>query len=546
MTTTADLLVEELRDRGVPFIATLNGHGLDPFLLACKRAGMRMIDVRNEQAASYMAEVTGRLSRTVGVCAVSGAVAHANALTGVLNAWFDGVPMLLITGITPRTELGWGNFQDFDPVPMAAPICKYARILDVPQRVGQIVHEAFTAATTGRPGPVHLSFPMDVAAAEVDPAKVARSRVRSGEVRPSGAGAPKAIEQAASLIAASKQPLLIAGSGAYYARAEQALARFSVQQQMPVVIPIWDRGSVPEPIETFLGVIGSATGSARILPDADLVIMAGAEFDYRVGQTLAPALDANAKVIRIHSDEATLRRGLEADLSIQGSPAAVLEQLAIACQQSSCSPTTAWLTEARKRRDAYRDRCLQAAAKLPAGINSRDVVTAIGEVMTDDTIMLVDGGDIGQWFHQLMLDRYPGHWVTCGASGVVGWGLPGALAARALYPDRPIILLSGDGSFTFTIAELECAARQGLKFVAVVADDQRWGISVTGHMQNYGEPLYSMLGPTRLDQVAEGFGCRGVRIERLEALVPALRAALQEDRPVVIQVPINGGNPAEV
>ena len=163
---------------------------------------------------------------------------------------------------------------------------------------------------------------------------------------------------------------------------------------------------------------------------------------------------------------------------------------------------------------------------------------AIHEASTDDTVLLVDGGNIGQWFHQLLPGRYPGHWVTCGASGVVGWGLPGAMAARALYPDRPVILLSGDGAFTFTVAELECAARQHLPFVVVIADDEQWGISVTGHVRDYGEPLYSMLGPTRLDQVAKGFGCRGVRVDDKEGLVPALRDALSEDRPTVIHVPI--------
>ena len=542
--TTADILLAELRDRGVQSIATLNGHGLDPFFLACKRAGMRMIDVRNEQAAGYMAEVTGRLSRSVGVCAVSGAVAHANALTGVLNAWFDGAPMLLITGTTPACELGWGNFQDFNPVPMAAPICKYARMLDVPERVGQIVHEAFCAATTGRPGPVHLSLPIDAMSAEVDPAEVVRARVRSGEVRSGGTGGKAAVEEAADLIRGARRPLLIAGSGVYYARGEEALAAFAAQQQMPVVVPIWDRGGVPDPIEQFVGVIGAASGGARLLPDADLLILAGAEFDYRVGQISPPAVADDAKVIRIHADAGRLRAGLEADVSIQGSPAAVLAQLAEACGRLECPASAAWLAESRQRRDAYRDRCMQVADQLPAGANGRDVVLAIGDVLTDETVLLVDGGNIGQWAHQLLLDRYPGHWVTCGASGVVGWGLPGAMAARALYPDRPVILLSGDGSFTFTIAELECAARQSLPFVAVVADDQQWGISVTGHLANHGEPLYSTLGPTRLDQVAQGFGCHGVRVEQMDALVPALRTALTADRPTVIHMPIVPGSPA--
>jgi acetolactate synthase-1/2/3 large subunit len=543
--TAADLLVEELRARGVPFIATLNGHGLDPLYLACRRAGMRMIDVRNEQAASYMAEVAGRLTRSVGVCAVSGAVAHANALTGVLNAWFDGAPMLLITGITPLSRLGLGDFQDFDPVPLAAPICKYARMVDIPERVPQLVHEAFAAATTGRPGPVHLSLPIDVASAEPDPAQVPRSEVRSGQVRHTAAVPDELIEQAVGLLRSASRPLLVAGSGVYYSRGEQALRELAGRQQIPTVLPIWDRGSVPEPIDAFLGVIGAATGGPRLLADADLIIMAGAEFDYRVGQLSPPAVSPDAAVIRIHGDESRLRDGLEARLSLQAAPGTALGQLAEACRGSNCPPSSQWLAEARGRRDTFRRQCLAAADKLPAGTNGCDVVLAIKEVLTDDTILLVDGGNIGQWFHQLLLDRAPGHWVTCGASGVVGWGLPGALAARALYPDRPVILLSGDGSFTFTLGELECAARQGLPFVAVVADDEQWGISVSGHVRNHGEPLYSTLGPTRLDQVAEGLGCRGLRVEDKQELVPALHQALATNVPTVIQVPIVPGSPGE-
>jgi len=543
--TAADLLVEELQARGVPFVATLNGHGLDPFYLACRRAGMRMIDVRNEQAASYIAEVTGRLTRSVGVCAVSGAVAHANALTGVLNAWFDGAPMLLITGITPLTRLGVGDFQDFNPVPMAAPICKYARMVDIPERVPQIVHEAFAAATTGRPGPVHLSLPIDVASADAAPAQVLRSTARSGQVRHATAAKADLIDEAVRLIQSASRPVLVAGSGVYYSHGEQALMDFVRQQRIPAVLPIWDRGSVPERIDEFMGVVGAASGGACLVPDADLIIMAGAEFDYRVGQMSPPVVSPDASVIRIHSDENRLRNGLEAELSIHAAPGVVLGQLAEACRQADCPPTSDWLTEACQRRDAYRQECLDAADRLPNGTNACDVVLAIREVLTDDTVLLVDGGNIGQWYHQLLLDRSPGHWVTCGASGVVGWGLPGAMAARALYPERPVILFSGDGSFTFTVAELECAARQGLQFVAVVADDERWGISASGHIQNYGEPLYSTLGPTRLDQVAEGFGCRGVRIDSKEELVPALHEALAADRPTVIHVPIVPGSPAD-
>ena len=539
----ADVLVEELQARGVQFIATLNGHGLDPFYLACRRAGMRMIDVRNEQAASYMAEVTGRLTRSVGVCAVSGAVAHANGLTGVLNAHFDGAPMLLITGMTPLSRLGAGDFQDFNPVPMAAPICKYARLIDAPELAAQIVHEAFTAATSGRPGPVHLSLPIDVAESELQPDQLLRSRVRSGEVRVAGAANAEQIDKAMNLLASAKHPVLVAGSGVYYSRGERALARLAKQQQIPTVVPIWDRGSIDRPLEEFVGVISAASGGPRVLPDADLILMLGVAFDYRVGQLSPPVVSADAKIIRVDADATRLRTGLEADLSIAASPARVLDQLADACQAANCPPAGEWLRELRQRRAVHQQHCLEYAEKLPAGINGRDVVLSIHDVLTDDTLVMVDGGNIGQWFHQLLGDRLPGHWVTCGASGVVGWGLPGAMAARSLYPDRPVILLSGDGSFTFTIAELECAARQKLRFVAVVADDQQWGISVSVHEQQYGAALYSMLGPTRLDQVAEGFGCHGVRVEEKSQLVPALRTALSHDRPTVLHVPIVPSSP---
>ncbi len=542
--TVADVLVEELQARGVQFISTLNGYGLDPFYLACRSRGMRMIDVRNEQAASYVAEVTGRLTGTVGVCAVSAAVAHVNALTGVTNAHMDGAPMLLITGATPLAREGLGDFQDFDPVATAAPLCKYARKIDAPERVAQIVHEAFTAATTGRPGPVFLSLPVDIARTPVDPESLPRTKHPTGKVRISGPGDPDLVARAADLLDGAKNPLVIAGSGVYYSGGEQALADFVTRQQIPTVTPVWDRGSVTERLEAFVGVIGAASGGPPFLKNADVIVALGVESDYRVGHFSSPVLRDDAVVIRVHADPTNLYEGVETDLSILGSPAAVLKQLADACQTIERPPSNAWLATARSWRDKYRETCLASADTLEPGIRGRDVVLAVAEVMTDDTVLLVDGGNIGQWFNQLMLDRYPSHWVTCGRSGVIGFGLPGAMAARALYPDRPVILLSGDGSFTFTVAELECASRQGLQFVAIIADDERWGISASGQEMMYGEPLYSTTGPTRLDRVAEGFGCNGVRVEREEDIVPALREALAADRPTVIHVPIVPGGPS--
>ena len=164
-----ELFVQELKARGIPFIATTCGHGLNDFHKACEDAGLKLIDARNEQAAGYMAEVAGRLTRQVGVCAASSGVAHVNAMTGMVNAYFDGAPALFITGSAATQTMGKGHFQDLDQVALAAPVCKYARTINQPERIRQFVHEAFSAALSGRPGPVHLTFPTDIQAAEVSP-----------------------------------------------------------------------------------------------------------------------------------------------------------------------------------------------------------------------------------------------------------------------------------------------------------------------------------------------------------------------------------------
>ena len=541
----AEILVAELQDRGVKYISTLNGHGLDPFALACIKLGMNMIDVRNEQTASYMAEVTGRLTRNVGVCAVSGAVAHANALTGVLNAHLDGAPMLLITGVLPLSRFGERDFQDFNPVPMAKPICKYAQVIDNPNNIDQIIEEAFSAATSGKPGPVHLSLPMDIAEKEVENyQKEIISKRRCG-VELKMDAKDSEIDRVSELIRISKKPLIIAGSGLYYSFGEKELIAFASQQQIPVVTPIWDRGCVMERFRPFLGVIGAASGGRILLSDTDLIIALGIDCDYRVGHLSSPKINKNTPVIKIHTDLPTLIKGNQEHIRIQASPKDFLSKLTKACNKKSCAHTGKWLDETRLKTDDFILSCRNKADTFPKGTNMKHVIDAISKVMTQETLLMVDGGNVGQWFHQLLTDHYPGHWVTCGASGVVGWGMPGAMAAKVLYPDRPVILLSGDGSFTFTVAELECAARQNLPFVAIVADDEMWGISLSIHEKSYGRPLYSSLGPTKLDVVAEGFGCNGIRIQNSADLLPALQKALLNKTPTVIQVPIVTGPPAE-
>ncbi len=550
--TGAELLVQWLQNRGVGFVSVLSGNGLDPLLDASRRAGLRIVDTRNEQTASYIADGFARLTGGLGVCAVSSAVGHTNAMIGVVNAHFDGAPMLLITGATDQQYRGLGNFQELDQVALARPFCKYAAWVDRAEHLQASLEQAVSAAISGRPGPVHLTVPTDVLEAEA-PAPLRPITCSTGtcgivEPPPGGPGDPAAIDDAETMLIRAKRPLLIVGTGAFYARADASVEAFAEATDIPTLVPIWDRGVIDRPIRQFLGVIGAASGGPEVLNDADLLLYVGARIDYRTCYARPPLVSSRCRVIRVDVDANELHRGRDPDVAVVGNPRLVLDRLTEAFRTREGKPHTEWLAEARKRDRAFRAKWIDEPAPTAPPMTGRHVVDALRPFVQDDTIFCVDGGNIGQWMHMALADRYPAEWLTCGASAVVGWGMGGAIAARLAAPDRPVLLLSGDGASTFNIADLECAARQKLPFVMVVADDQAWGIVVTGQQKRYGSGATCgcRLGPIRYDRLAESLGCRGVCVERPEQIAPAIEEGIRADRPTVVHVPIATGGPADV
>ncbi len=537
------MLVRELMGRGVSNIYTLCGNGLDPLLGACQKVGLRVIDTRNEQSAGYMADAVGRLTRTVGVAAASAGVAHINALTGVGNAFFDGSPMLLITGATDSPNVGRGHFQDMDTVALTRPLCKFAQWVGRPGRIPLAIQESFSMALSGRPGPVHLTIPLDVLNGEAVEPTVPGPKAKTPSSDCRAAADPLAVKEAAKLIRKSQRPMIIAGSGVFYADASKALARLASLMGAPVAVPIWDRGAVEKPLPEFVGVIGAASGGPSILSDADLILLAGARPDYRVGYLEPPAVSPATPVIRLEIDPREMAQGLQPRVPLLADARTGLGQMVDALEAGKHEANGEWLKEAKQR---YRD-FHQAWKKAPSAppTTGLHIIHAIRKVVTEDTFLLVDGGNIGQWFHMAMCDRYPARWMTCGASGVVGWGIPSAMAVRSLYPDHPVLLLSGDGSACFTIAELEAATRQNLPFVCVVADDSAWGIVISMCRRRGSVPVGAKLGEIRFDRVAEGFGARGIRIEDPRKLPGAIREGFKAHCPTVIHVPIVHGGPVD-
>jgi acetolactate synthase-1/2/3 large subunit len=510
-----EFFVDELKSRGVDFISALCGHGLDPLFFAARRAGIRIVDVRNEQTAAYIADYFGRATRRVGVCASSSGVAVANALTGVMNAWFDHSPMLYISGAAASSTLGLGAFQDSPHVAMAHPITKLSASILHPERVLQILDQAWETARALPCGPVHLEFPMDVQTAAID----AAAFIRPVAQRPAPTThTPAYLQQLARALIESQRPLIIAGTEVYYAREGADLLDFAERYAIPIQTPIWDRGIVDAPHPLFMGVIGAASGGPALLEQSDCVLLAAAS-DYRLGY-----LQTSQKVHR-------LTRGWRA--------------LSEYATDIGVRPFTEWSTAARRARNDYTAEIARRAAaqRVASRLHAIDVVHAIGQALPPHGALLIDGGSIGQWAHQLLCEnRYPSYWLTCGRSGVVGYGLGGAMAARLAFPDRPILLLSGDGAFTFTVAEIECAVRQRLPFVAVVADDHCWGITHAGHLKQIGEGVATELGPIDLATLARSLGAQGITAQTPIQLSDALKQSLSTNQVTIIHAPISGGN----
>jgi acetolactate synthase-1/2/3 large subunit len=453
--------------------------------------------------------------------------------------------MLLITGATDSATAGRGHFQDMDTVGISRPLCKFAQWVDRPSRISLAVQEAFCAALTGRPGPVHLTIPMDVLRAEVPESVGPRPKPQPTIHDCRAAADAGAVKEAVKLIKKAKRPMIIAGSGAFYADASQPLARLARLMRAPVAVPIWDRGAIEELIPEFMGVIGAASGEPKILPDADLVVLVGARVDYRIGYLEPPALSPGAPVIRMEIDPQEMAQSIQPDVPLLCDPHSGLTQLCDALKGEKHKGNSSWFKEAKRRDWEFRRAWREGPASAILPITGRHIIDAVKKVVTRDTFLLVDGGNIGQWFHMAMCDCYPGRWMTCGASGVVGWGIPAAIAVRSIYPQSPILLLSGDGAATFTIAEFEIATRQKLPFVCVVADDSAWGIVISMCRRRGSIPVGAKLGPIDFARVAKGFGARGILIRNPKELPAAIQEGFSGDRPTLIHVPIAGGGPTD-
>ena len=521
MPTGAALVVDALLAAGVEQLFTLSGNQILSVYDAAIGTPLALYHTRHEASAVHMADAVARLTDRPGVALVTAGPGHLNALSALYGALMEESPVVLLSGASPRGQRGLGAFQEIDQAAAARPVTKAAWVAEDAARLGDDMARALEIAVSGRPGPVHLSLPGDLLEASVSataPAvPSAPARVATSETL---------VSQMLALLAEAKRPVIIAGAG--MARGPRWLGVQRLARS--VAAPALPSGSPRGVNDPWL------RGANACLARADLVVLLGKPLDFSLRFGRSPAFAADCRFVHVTAEPAP--PNARVTLTVVADPTTVAEQLASAARGRTW-PETGWADEVTRVRAATPPawQTLRESPRTP--MHPLAVCAALQPLVDGGGVLVVDGGEFGQWV-QAGVDA-PRRLIN-GPSGSIGSAIPMAIAARLVHRDRPVIAALGDGTFGFHPLELDTALRYGLPIVAVVGNDARWNAEHQLQLQHYGaeRAVACSLLPTRYDRVAEALGGHGEHVERPERLAPALARAVASGKPSVVNVVIDG------
>jgi acetolactate synthase I/II/III large subunit len=534
------LLAEALRAGGVDTLFTLAGGHVMSVLDACVPAGIRVIDTRHEGAAAFAAEGWALATGRPGLAVATAGPGFTNALSGLFDAGLWNVPMVLLGGRSALRMAGQGAVADLDQRAIATPGVKWAATCYEPGRIPRSVAEALYRARAGRPGAVYLEVPQDALSAQVPPPDLSAEGFPAEVPRSTAPAAD--LDRARDLLRRAERPLIVAGGGAFWSGAGEAIGRLCEAAGIPVVTTSSARGLVPDAHPWCLGSLVHG-GIALIV--ADVVLVLGSAFNANLGYGRPPLFNADQRVIQVDVTADGLGGNRRPDLGLAGDVASVVADMADGWPADAASGRQGWLEEARQlvatsrtgwdmQVDEYE------GAMVHAGAAAREVARFAGEVAGGRATLVADGGDALAWALAYFPAEAPGRFLsTTTALGTLGVGLPFALAARAARPDEPVFLFAGDGSFGLSAMELDTAVRHGLPVVVVVSNNAGWGDvrhEFEGELGYEGPRVAAELGFTRYDRLAQALGAHGEHVTRLDELRPALRRAYEAGGPAVVNV----------
>lgn len=522
----ADLLIDILSRAGATTMFSLSGNHIMPVYDAALDKGLRIVHTRHEAAAVFMAEGAAQMSGTPGVALVTAGPGFANALGALFSTRHSETPVLLLSGDSPIGQDGCGAFQECDQAAAAAPFVKKTRRCHSPEDLAADVAALLRTAVSGRPGPVHLTVPEEVLKGKVTEAGSLGPEAFLKVLCPLAREAGRAV---AGMLAAAQRPLILTGPSLNVTRAGDLLRRLADGAAAPVV-----------PMESPRGLNDPALGAfADVLREADLVVYLGKPIDYttRFG---APEAVGSAPVAVIDPEEAMLARAgrlLEGRLVLAAlADAAAAAEDIIARLDSKAWNRHGWCRAVKQALDAR-----PFAQPSATGITPADICAAINRAAgTYNAVVVIDGGEFGQWAQALIRGR---HRIINGTAGAIGGALAQAIGAKIARPDAPVLAISGDGAAGFHFMEFDTAVRAGVPIVVIIGNDARWNAEYCIQLRDYGvaRARGCELNPAaRYDQAAAALGGHGEYVSEQAQLGPALARAIASGKPACVNVRMTG------
>ncbi|QYC39838.1 Acetolactate synthase large subunit IlvG [Nonomuraea coxensis DSM 45129] len=529
------LVAKALKAEGVDVIYTLCGGHIIDIYDGCVDEGIEVIDVRHEQVAAHAADGHSRITGRPGCAVVTAGPGTTDAVTGVANAFRAESPMLLIGGQGALSQHKMGSLQDLPHVDMMAPITKFAATVPSTERVADLVSMAFRECYHGAPGPSFLEIPRDVLDAKVplDKARIPKAGHYRASTRQQGD--PEAVERLADLLAHAEKPCILLGSQVWTCRATDAAIDFVRALNVPAYMNGSGRGTLPpgDPHHFQLSRRYAFT-------EADLIIIVGTPFDFRMGY--GKRLSPTATVVQIDLDYRTVGKNRDIDLGIVGDAGLVLSAAAQAASGrigDAAARRKAWLDELRAVETQAYEKRLPRQHSDARPIDPYRLVHEINEFLTEDTIYIGDGGDIVTFSGQVVQPKSPGHWMDPGPLGTLGVGMAFAMAAKKARPDKEVLCLFGDGAFSLTGWDFETMVRFDLPFIGIVGNNSSMNQIRYGQAAKYGEDrarVGNTLGDIRYGDFAKLLGGHGEEVRDPAEIRPALERARQSGKPALINV----------
>jgi acetolactate synthase-1/2/3 large subunit len=511
-------ITRTLKSLGVSNIFTLTGGHIFPILDGAKTDGLRLVDVRHEQSAAFAAEGWARLTRSLGVCAVTAGPGVTNTLSALAQAKFNQAPVLALAGRAPAFRWGKGSLQEIDHVPFVDPLAPARTVPDF-NEIPSAVMAAAHAALSPRRGPRFLDFPLDVL-------------FSTGEFEEpdthEGTHSSVDVDDVGRLIETSERPVIMAGSNVFMDGAENELRSLVERVRIPTFMNGQGRGCIPADHE-----LAFARSRSQALKEADLVIVIGTPFDFRLG--FGENFASGTQVVHLDSSDDLIAGHVDLAASAGGSLDLVLRSVA----QSVDDPpeTKAWIETLRATEDARREAALGELHATSTPIHPMRIYGELVALLDRDAIVVGDGGDFVSYAGREVPSFEPGSWLDPGPFGCLGVGPGYAMAARLAHPNRQVVLLYGDGALGFSGMELESLVRLNLPVVAIVGNNGIWGLEKHPMQALYGYDVAADLQPElRYDLMMDSFGGRGEFVTEPDDIAPALKRAFASGEPTLVNI----------